>query len=252
MNGTSRLPVPNAPVAARTHSGAGRTGFGREIARVRAVLWKDLTTERRAKANFNAVAFLAGLILLMFEFALGPDAQALTDAAPGAIWLTVLFSGVLSFNRSYEQEMENGALDALLLYPGERRSIFVGKLLANLVFVLAVVVVLLLVAALMFNLPVLRVAVPLGSIVFLGTLGFVTLGTFYAAIASRLRAREVLLPLLLFPMLIPLLVPAVEATGDVLSGSIMGNVGGWIKLLIVFDVIFLAASVYAFEYVIEE
>lgn len=224
----------------------------RELARVRAVLWKDLTTERRAKANFNAVAFLAGLILLLFGFALGADRDVLHAAAAGAIWLTVLFSGVLSFNRTYEQELENGALDALLMYPGDRRSIFVGKLLANLLFVLLVVAILVPAAAVLYDLPMLPVALPLALIVALGTLGFVTLGTFYAAMASRLRAREVLLPLLLFPMLVPLLVGAVEATAALLAGDVMGQMRGWMQLLLVFDIIFLVATVLAFEYVIEE
>jgi heme exporter protein B len=229
-----------------------RGGLRAEAARVGAVVWKDLTLERRAKANFNAVAFLAGSMLLLFGFAIGPDAGALRAAAAGAIWLTVLFSGVLSFNRSYEQELEGGALDMLVLYPGDRRAIFVGKLLANLTFVLLVEVVLIPAAAILYDLPLIGIALPLAGIVFLGTLGFVTLGTFYAAMASRLRAREVLLPLLLFPMLIPLLVAAVEATNDLLTASAMGNVGGWVRLLVVFDVIFVAASVVAFEYVIED
>ena len=97
-----------------------------ESRRVGAIVWKDFTAERRNKANFNAVAFLAVLTLLLFGFALGPDTQALRAVAGGLIWLTILFSGVLSFNRSYEQELEGGALDALLLYPGQRRAIFLG------------------------------------------------------------------------------------------------------------------------------
>jgi heme exporter protein B len=227
-------------------------GVRTELKRIAAVVWKDLTMERRTKANFNSVAFLAALILVMFAFAIGPDAETLRNAAGGAIWLTVLFSGVLSFNRAYEQEIEGGSLDMLVLYPGDRRAIFVGKLIANLTFLLLVEVILLVVAGVLYDLPLLGVALPLSIVVLLGTIGFVTLGTFYAAMASRLRAREVLLPLLLFPMLIPLLIASVEATNDLLSGSAMGNVGGWMRLLVVFDVIFVAASVMAFEYVIED
>jgi heme exporter protein B len=100
-------------------------------------------------------------------------------------------------------------------------------------------------------LPIARFVIPLGAVIALGTIGFVTLGTFYAAMASRLRAREVLLPLLLFPMLIPLLVAAVEATGAVLAGDAMGDAGAWMRLLVVFDVVFLVAAFLAFEYVIE-
>ncbi len=224
----------------------------RELRRVGAIVWKDLTAERRTKANFNAVAFLAALILLLFGFALGPDGETVRRAAGGVVWLTILFSGVLSFNRSYEQETEEGALDALLLHPGDRRSIFVGKLVANLVFLLLVEAVLLPVAIVLYDLPATGQLPALVGVVALGTLGFVTLGTFYAAMTSRMRAREVLLPLLLFPMLVPLLVGAVEATGALLGNDAMGNAGAWVRLLTVFDVVFLVATVFAFEYVIEE
>jgi heme exporter protein B len=224
----------------------------RELSRVGAIVWKDLTAERRTKANFNAVVFLAGLILLLFGFALGPDQEALRSVAGGVLWLTVLFSGVLSFNRSYEQELENGALEMLLLYPGDRRSIFLGKLLANLAFVLLVEAVMVPAAALLYDIPVWDVMLPLSLVLFLGTVGFVTLGTFYAAMASRLRAREVLLPLLLFPMLIPLLVGAVQATGGILNGDLMGQSGAWLRLLVVYDVIFFLGALFAFEHVIED
>lgn len=222
------------------------------LSRVGAIVWKDLTAERRTKANFNAVVFLAGLMLMLFGFALGPDLDALRAVAGGVLWLTVLFAGVLSFNRSYEQELENGALDALLLYPGDRRSIYLGKLVANMLFVLLVEVIMVPAAALLYDIPVWPVLLPLAAVLFLGTLGFVTLGTFYSAMASRLRAREVMLPLLLFPMLIPLLVGSVQATGAILAGDPMGEAGTWIRLLVVFDVIFFIGALYAFEYVIED
>jgi len=222
-----------------------------ELIRIRAMVWKDLTAERRTKANFNAVAFLAGAILLLFGFALGPDAAALEAAAGGMIWLTVLFSGVLSFNRSYEKELEGGALEALLLYPGDRRSIYLGKLIANFAFVLLVEAILLPAAAVLYDLPLHTMVLPLAGVLLLGTFGFVTLGTFYAAMASRLRAREVLLPLLLFPMLIPLLVACVEATQAIIDQDAMGFAGSWMKLLVVFDVVFFVAAYFAFDYVIE-
>lgn len=226
--------------------------MGRETRRVFAIALKDLTAERRTKANFNGVLFFAVLILLMFGFALGPDADALRDASAGVLWLTVLFGGVLAFNRSYEMELENGSLDALLMYPGDRKSIYLGKLLANLTFVLVVEVLLVPMAIVLYNLPVNTGMAPVLLVLLLGTIGFVTLGTFYAAMASRVRAREVLLPLLLFPMLVPLLVAAVQATGALMQGDVMGDSSAWFKLLVVYDVIFLAASYFAFEYVIEE
>ncbi len=226
--------------------------FRAETTRVAAVAWKDLTTERRSKANFNAVLFLAALMLLMFGFALGPDAASLRAAAAGIVWLTILFSGNLAFHRSYQVELEGGALETLLLYPGARSSIFLGKLLANLVFVLLVLVALVPIAIILYDIPVGRSTPMLFLVIFLGTFGFVALGTFYASMASRSRAREVLLPLLLFPMLVPVLVAAVEATSLLLQGDPMGEATRWVRLLVSFDVIFLGASILAFGAVIEE
>jgi heme exporter protein B len=220
-----------------------------ELRRAGAVAWKDLTAERRTKANFNAVVSFAALMLLLFGFALGPDAEALRNASAGILWLTILFSGVLVFNRSFQLELEGGAIEALLLYPGDRRSIFLGKLLANLAFVLLVQALVLPMAVVFYHLPVEHLPA-LTGVLLLGSIGFVCLGTFYSAMASRLRAREVLLPLLLFPMLIPLLVAAVQATLALLAGDPMGEVGSWIRLLIGFDVIFAVACLLAFEHVI--
>jgi heme exporter protein B len=226
--------------------------FQAELTRVGAVAWKDLTTERRSKANFNAVVFLAALMLLMFGFALGPDTAALRSAAAGILWLTVLFSGNLAFHRSYQVELERGALESLLLYPGARSSIFLGKLLANLVFVLLVEVVLIPLAIVLYDIPLEGRLWAVLLVVLLGTVGFVTLGTFYASMASRSRAREVLLPLLLFPMLVPVLVAAVEGTSSLMAGDAMGDGSRWIQLLVAFDTIFLGASILAFGAVIEE
>lgn len=222
-----------------------------ELGRVGAIAWKDLTAERRTKANFNAVAFLGMLVLLLFGFALGPDTATVRGVAPGIFWLAVLFSGVLAFNRSYQLELEGGALESLLLYPGERWTIFAGKLLANLTFLLLVEVVIVPVAIVLYQLAVPAQWPLLLLVLFLGTVGFATLGTFYAAMASRSRAREVLLPLLLFPMLVPLLIAAAEASAALLEGDPMGNAGTWIRLLLAFDVVFLGSALLAFEHVIE-
>ena len=221
-----------------------------ELSRLRAIAWKDLLSERRSQANFNAVLFLALLMLLLFGFALGPDASALRAAAGGVLWLAVLFSGVLAFNRSYQLELDNDALEALLLYPGERWPIFAGKVLANLAFVLLVELIVVPLAAVLYHVPLGRALPGLALVLFLGTVGFVTLGTFYAALASRSRAREVLLPLLLFPMLVPVLIAAAKATAALVGGDALGEAGAWLRLLVVFDAIFVVASLLVFDEVI--
>lgn len=224
--------------------------IAQELGRARAMAWKDLRTERRSMANFNAVLFLAVLMLLLFGFALGPDAQALKDAAGGVIWLAILFSGVLAFNRSYQVELDDNALETLLLYPGARWPIFVGKLAANLAFVLGVELITVPLAAVLFHAPLAAQTMRLTMLLLLGTFGFVTLGTFYAAVASRTNAREVLLPLLLLPMLVPVLIAAAKATTALAAGDVMGDTGSWLRLLIAFDVIFFAAAVLIYDAVI--
>lgn len=225
--------------------------FNQDMRRVRAIIWKDLTTERRSKAGFNSVAFLGILILLLFGFALGPDAEALRAAAAGALWLAILFAGVLSFNRAYQLELDGGALEPLLLYPAPRWTIFAGKFAANLLFVLLVEVIIVPVAIILFQVQSLAGWAPAAGVMVLGSIGFVALGTFYASMASRSRAREVLLPLLLFPMLVPVLLASAEASSALLAGNPMRDAGAWVQLLLAFDVIFVVASFLAFDHVIE-
>lgn len=222
-----------------------------EWRRARAIAWKDLTAERRSKAVFNAVIALAVTILVLFGFALGPDAQALRDAAPGVIWLAALFAGVLAFNRSYQTEIEGGALDQLVLYPGGRRAIFAGKLMGNFVIVASTLAIVVALGVILFQVELPGQWLALVAILFFGCVGLVTLGTLYAAMASRSRVREVLLPLLLFPMLVPVLIAAIQATKSLLGGDLMHDAGAWARLLAAYDVIFVAASFLAFEFVIE-
>jgi heme exporter protein B len=225
--------------------------FRQDLDRVGAIVWKDVLAERRSKAGFNAVAFLGILILLLFGFALGPDAEALRQAAAGALWLAILFAGVLAFNRSYQLELDGAALEPLLLYPAPRWTIFAGKFIANLLFVLLLELIVVPVAIVLFQVQTLAGWLPASGVLLLGSIGFVALGTFYASMASRSRAREVLLPLLLFPMLIPVLLASAEASASLLAGNPMQDAGAWVKLLAAFDVIFLVASFLAFDHVIE-
>jgi heme exporter protein B len=190
-------------------------------------------------------------ILLLFGYALGPDTRALRDAAAGALWLAVLFAGVLAFNRSYQVELETGALEQLLLYPGARWTIFTGKLLANMAFVALMLTIVVLVGIVLFQVTVPAEWPAILGVLALGTLGMVTLGTFYAAMASRSRAREVLLPLLLFPMLIPALLAAMQASKALLAGDLLNEAGAWMRMLLAYDIIFLVATHFAFEHVIE-
>jgi len=225
--------------------------FREDWRRVWAIASKDITTELRAKAGFNSVASLGVTILILLGLALGPDGQTLRDAAPGAVWLATLFSGVLAFNRSYQVELESGALEPLLQYPGARWTIFAGKLLGNLLFVSLMVAIVVAAGIVLFDVHIPEAWPSLIAVLVLGIVGLVVLGTFYAAMASRNRAREVLLPLLLFPMLIPALLAATTASKALLGSDVMNEAGIWIRMLLAYDMIFLVATMMAFEHVIE-
>lgn len=219
--------------------------------RVRAIARKDVTTELRAKAGFNSVASLGVTILVLLGLALGPDAEALRNAAVGAVWLATLFSGVLAFNRSFQVELESGALEPLLQYPGPRWTIFAGKLLGNLIFLTLMVGIVVPVGVVLFGVEIPARWPSLLGVLMLGVVGLVVLGTFYASMASRSRAREVLLPLLLFPMLVPVLLAATTASKALLGADVMHEAGAWIRLLVAYDLVFLTATFIAFEHVIE-
>ncbi|HMA19810.1 MAG TPA: heme exporter protein CcmB [Gemmatimonadaceae bacterium] len=219
--------------------------------RARAIAMKDLTTELRAKAGFNGVASLAVTILILLGLALGPDAAALRNAAVGAVWLATLFSGVLAFNRSFQVELESGALEPLLLYPGPRWPIFAGKLFGNLIFVSLMVAIVMAAGIVLFGIAIPDRWPTLLAVALLGIIGLVVLGTFYASMSSRSRAREVLLPLLLFPMLVPVLLAATTASKALLGADLMHEAGAWMRLLIGYDLLFLTATFIAFEHVIE-
>lgn len=219
--------------------------------RVRAIAKKDVTTELRAKAGFNSVASLGVTILILLGLALGPDAEALRNAAVGAVWLAALFSGVLAFNRSFQVELESGALEPLLQYPGPRWTIFAGKLLGNLIFLTLMVAIVVAAGIVLFGVRIPASWPSLLGVFALGIVGLVVLGTFYASMASRSRAREVLLPLLLFPMLVPVLIAATTASKALLGDDLMHEAGAWIRLLAAYDLVFLIATFIAFEHVIE-
>ena len=219
--------------------------------RVRAIARKDVTTELRAKAGFNSVASLGVTILILLGLALGPDAEALRNAAVGAVWLATLFSGVLAFNRSFQVELESGALEPLLQYPGPRWTIFAGKLLGNMIFLTLMVAIVVPAGVVLFGVQIPARWPSLLGVLALGVVGLVVLGTFYASMASRSRAREVLLPLLLFPMLVPVLLAATTASKALLGADVMHEAGAWIRLLVAYDLVFLTATFIAFEHVIE-
>lgn len=217
-----------------------------------AIVWKDLLIEARTKQSFNAMIFFAALILFIFSFAIGPDTELLKQVAGGLLWVGIAFTGILSLSRTYQSEETSGGLEGLRLYPGDIRAVYLGKLVGNIIMLLLVELVLFPAAAVLFQLDLLPHAGSLAAIALLGTLGFSVIGTFYAGLTVHLRAREVMLPLLLFPALVPVLLGAVNATSLVLVGDPTGQIGPWVRLLIAFDVIFFVVCTWIFPIALEE
>ena len=212
-----------------------------------AILWKDLRCELRSRQIALAMGMFALLVLVVFNFAFDLQANNKTAVAPGALWIAFVFASVLSLGRTFAAEQEKGSLDRLLLCPVDRKAVYLAKLLGNLLFVGAVELVALPIFAVIYDLPVLQV--PLLPIVALGTLGVAAVGTLFSAVAANTRAREVLLPLLVFPLVVPVVIAAVKATQGLLTPDITHP---WLGMLIAFDVIFVSVSFVTFPYVIEE
>jgi len=217
---------------------------------VGSVLWKDFTAELRSKELLSAMLVFSLLVVLIFNFALELDKAARENVAAGVLWVTAIFAGTLGLNRSFAMEKDRGSLDGLLLAPVDRSAIYFGKLLGNLLFMLLVQAVILPVFSILFNLPMLKPL--LLVVVLLGTIGYAGVGTLLASMAVHSRTRDVMLPILLFPVAVPVLVAAVRASGAILISAPWEDIGPWLNLLIVYDVIFIAVAFMAFDYVVEE
>jgi heme exporter protein B len=165
-----------------------------------AVLWKDVLVERRSKETLNALFFFSLLLLFVFEFALGPDRERLAAVLPGLLWLGFILSGLLGLGRSFLGERENDCWEALLLAPGDKSAIYLGKLCGNLALMLLVEAILLVLFAVFFNLDLAGALPGLAVVVLLGTVGLAAAGTLFAAMTAQVRARELLFPVLLLPV----------------------------------------------------
>jgi heme exporter protein B len=217
-----------------------------------AIARKDARAELRGRQATVSTLFFAALVLLLFGFALGPDARRLTDAAPGLLWLAIVFGSLLSVTRLHQLEVEDGALDELARYPVERSAIFLGKVLAGLGALLVLGFVLLPVVAILYGISLNAAWPALVATLLLGALGLAAVGTFYAGVTVRMAAREVMLPLLMLPIVAPLLLAAVKATTAALQGNPLGDLGAWLQLLAAFDLVMIVAGAATYGYLLEE
>lgn len=218
--------------------------------KVIAITWKDTLSEMRTKEIIASVLVFALLVIVIFNFAFGATPGTVKLVAPGILWVTFAFAGVLSLNRAFIMEKEESCIEGLMVAPISREAIYVGKMLASLLFMLVIEAIVLPIFAFLFNLPVL--SLQLVTIVVLATVGFVAVGTLFSALAVNTKAREMILPLLFLPIVVPVIISAVEASRLALAGDSWGSLAAWLGIIGAFDVIFVVVSYLVFAFVIEE
>jgi heme exporter protein B len=212
-----------------------------------AILWKDIRYELRSKQTWLGMGMFALLVLVIFNFTFDLRVDNVSAVAPGVLWTAFIFASLLGLGRTLAAEREQNSMDRLLLCPVDRKAIYLAKLLGNLLFIGVVEIVALPIYALLFNVPL---PAALLLIVLLGTLGIASIGTLFSVMAAATRARELLLPILVFPLIIPVVISVVRAMQQLIAPTV--NEPPWIGLLIAFDVIFLSISMLMFQYVVEE
>jgi heme exporter protein B len=236
----SRISTLESPVSA---SGGFLSALG-------AVVWKDLAAELRSRELLSAMLVFSLLVILIFNFALELDAQARASVTSGVLWVTFAFAGTLGLNRSMAMEKDRGCLDGLLLAPVDRSAIYFGKAIGNLIFMFLVELIVLPVYSVLYNTNLFQPGLLLT--ILLGSIGYVSVGTLLATMAVQTRTRDVLLPILLFPLIVPVLIAAVKASGGFLEGLEISEIVPWLNLLVVYDVVFIAVAFMTFDFVVEE
>jgi heme exporter protein B len=212
------------------------------------VLRKDLTVEVRSREIAYTTLFFAVSCVLVFAFALVREGRPIDDGAAGILWIAIAFAGTLALGRAFERERQSETLRALLLAPADRPAIYVGKLLGILVLLVAAEVVLVPLVSLLFQAPFLAHPFWLATLVLTGTLGFAAVGTLFAAMLVRARSRDVLLPVLLYPITVPVIIAGVRGTAALLEPEVdVAVVQFWTALLVFFDVVFVTLALWTFE-----
>ena len=217
---------------------------------IAAIVWKDLAAEFRSRELIGAMLVFAALVILIFNFALELDIRTREAVTSGVLWVTFAFAGTLGLNRSMAIEKDRGCLDGLLLAPVDRNAIYFGKAIGNLFFMLIVEAIILPMYSVLYNVNLFQPG--LIFVILLGSIGYSAVGTLLASMAVQARTRDVLLPILLFPVLIPLLLAAVKASNGFLLGFEMAEIMPWINVMIAYDVIFIAVAFMVFDFIVEE
>jgi len=222
------------------------------LGKLGAIVWKDLTTEFRSKEMLLSMSLFAFLVLIIFGFAFETGFRKMEDLIPGILWVAFIFSALMGLSRSFGAEREAGTLPGLRLCPVSPWGIYLAKMIGTFIFTAIMEVFALILLGVLYNMNLLPFLFPLGLIIFLGTLGFCSIGTIFSAMASTTKAKDVMLSILVFPISVPLIIASVKATGTILDGKSFEAIGAWIKILVPFDLVFLLLAYLTFEFIMEE
>ena len=217
---------------------------------VGAVIWKDFRTEWRNRENLSAMLVFALLVILIFNFALDLDLQAKASLSAGVLWTTFIFAGTIGLNRSLAVEKDRGCLDGLLLAPVDRSVIYFGKAIGNLVFMLILEAIVLPIFSFLYGFNVFQPGF-LGVVV-LGSIGYAAVGTLLSTMVVQARTRDILLPILLFPLTLPVIIAAVKASQGFFQSLPLADFSVWVNILVAYDLIFIAVAFMVFDYVLED
>lgn len=216
-----------------------------------AIVRKDLAAEFRSRELLSAMLVFSMLVILIFNFALELDVKVRQSVTAGVLWTTFAFAGTLGLNRSMAVEKDRGCMDGLLLAPVDRSAIFFGKAISNLAFMLIVEAIVIPLYAMLYN-EVRIFQVEFLGVLLLGSIGYIAVGTLLSAMSVQTRTRDVLLPILLFPVAVPVLLASVKASGGIIAGADFAEILTPLNLLIVYDIIFIAVAFMVFDFVVEE
>lgn len=222
------------------------------LTRAWAIAWKDIVGELRTREMVFSMLLFGFLVILIFNFGIEPGLREENLVKPGVLWAAFTFAGILGLNRSFASEKENDCLQGLLLCPVDRSVIYLGKFLGNFVFLLLMGIVVFFFFAVLYNVDLVSTVLPLALILVLATVGFSSVGTLFSAVSVGIKARDVILSILLFPVMVPVILAAAKSSSHVLDGRSLGEGSSWLLLLVVYDVIFLAISIMTFDFVLEE
>jgi heme exporter protein B len=214
-----------------------------------AIIWKDIVLEARSRETIASLLVFGVVVLVVFNFALDVTPANVLQLAPGLLWVAIVLSAVTGLGRTFLIERENSCMTGLLLAPVERSSIYLAKLAVNILLLLVFETALIPFFLLIYAVPIAGNLPALCVVVLIGTIGLSAAGTLFATVAVGTRARELMLPLIVLPLQIPLLISAVQATGLVLAGQTLGELGNWGVILLSFDVLFITMGWLAFEFI---